>query len=69
MVNEKFIIKATRLINDEKETAIIEYITYNVTDDKNAIDVFTTTTKVRLGVNSLKAKKYLYDHIIYDSFN
>lgn len=60
MIKEEFIIKATRLISDEKATAIIEYITYNITDDKNGIDVFTTTIKVRLGMNAMKAKKILF---------
>lgn len=67
---EEFIIKAAALINDEKATAIIEHITYDVMDDKYGIDVFTDPTiKGRLGVNAMKAKKHLYDHIVYDSSN
>lgn len=67
---EEFIIKASSLINDEKATAIIEHITYNVMDDKYDTDVFTDPTiKGRLGVNAMKANKHLYDHIVYDSIN
>ena len=67
---EEFIIKAAALINDEKATAIIEHITYDVMDDKYGTDVFTDPTiKGRLGVNVMKAKKHLYDHIVYDSSN
>ena len=67
---EEFIIKAATLINDEKATAIIEHITYDVMDDHYGTDVFTDPTiKGRLGVNAMKAKKHLYDHIIYDSSN
>lgn len=67
---EEFIIKAAALINDEKATAIIEHITYDVMDDKYGTDVFTDPTiKGRLGVNAMKAKKHLYDHIVYDSLN
>lgn len=67
---EEFIIKAASLINDEKATAIIEHITYDVMDDKYGTDVFTDPTiKGRLGVNAMKAKKHLYDHIVYDSTN
>ena len=67
---EEFIIKVAGLINDEKATAIIEHITYDVLDDKYGIDVFTDPTiKGRLGVNAMKAKKHLYDHIVYDSSN
>lgn len=67
---EEFIIKAAGLINDEKATAIIEHITYNVIDDKYGTDVFTDPTiRGRLGVNAMKAKKHLYNHIVYDSSN
>ena len=65
---EEFIVKAATLINDEKATAVIEHITYDVLDDHYGTDIFTDPTiKGRLGVNAMKAKKHLYDHIIYDS--
>lgn len=67
---EEFIIKAASLINDEKATAVIEHITYNVLDVRYGTDVFTAPTiKGKLGVNAMKAKKHLYDHIVYDSTN
>lgn len=67
---EEFIIKAAALINDEKATSIIEHITYDVMDEKYGTDVFTDPTiKGQLGVNAMKAKKHLYDHIVYDSSN
>lgn len=67
---EEFIIKVAALINDEKATAIIQHITYDVMDEKYGTDVFTDPTiKGRLGVNAMKAKKHLYDHIVYDSSN
>nr|WP_300837048.1 DEAD/DEAH box helicase family protein [uncultured Acetatifactor sp.] len=65
---EEFIVKAVALINDEKATAVIEHITYDVLDDYYGTDVFTDPTiKGRLGVNAMKAQKHLYDHIVYDS--
>ena len=67
---EEFIIKAASLINDEKATAIIEHITYDVLDEKYDINVFTDPTiKGRLGTNAMKANKHLYDYIVYDSTN
>ena len=67
---EEFIIKAGSLINDQKATAIIEHITYDVLDEKYDTDVFTAPTiKGKLGVNAIKANKHLYDHIVYDSTN
>jgi type III restriction enzyme len=65
---EEFILKAATLINDEKATAIVQHITYNVLEDRYDTDVFTNPTiKGKLGVNAMKAHKHLYDHIVYDS--
>ena len=67
---EEFIIKAARLINDEKATAIIQHITYNMLDERYETDIFTEPTiKGRLGENAMKAQRHLYDHIVYDSTN
>lgn len=67
---EEFIIKAASLINDEKATAIIQHITYDVMDEKYDTDIFTDPTiRGRLGVNAMKAKRHLYDHVVYDSTN
>lgn len=67
---EEFIVKAAALINNEKATAIIEHITYDVLDEHYGMDVFTDPTiKGKLGVNAMKANKHLYNHIVYDSTN
>lgn len=67
---EEFISKAAQLINDEKATAIVQHVTYDVLDEKYDTDIFTDPTiKGKLGVNAMKAKKHLYDHIVYDSTN
>ncbi len=67
---EEFISKAAQLINDQKAAVIIEHITYDVLDEQYGTDIFTAPTiRGRLGVNAMKAKKHLYDHIVYDSAN
>ena len=67
---EEFIIKVSNLINDEKATVIIQHITYNILKDHYETDIFTEPTiKGKLGSNAMKAKKHLYDHIVYDSTN
>ena len=67
---EEFILKAAALINDEKATAIIQHITYNMLDEHYGTDIFTEPTiKGRLGTNAMKAQRHLYDHIVYDSTN
>ena len=65
---EEFIARAAQLINEQKAAAVIEHITYDVLDEQYGMDIFTKhTLKGRLGVNAMKAKKHLYDHIVYDS--
>ena len=65
---EEFIIKAAGLINDEKATAIIQHITYNVLNESYSTDIFTEPTiKGTLGVNAMKTSRHLYDHLVYDS--
>ena len=50
--------------------AIIQHITYNVLDECYGTEVFTDPTiKGRLGINAMKAKKHLYDHVVFDSTN
>lgn len=67
---EEFIIRTASLINDEKATAIIQHITYNVLDEQYSMDVFTDPTiRGKLGTNAMKVNKHLYDHLIYDSTN
>ena len=41
---EEFILKAAALINDEKATAIIQHITYNILDEHYDTDIFTEPT-------------------------
>lgn len=67
---EEFIIKSSQIINDEKATAIIQHITYDVMEDCYSTDIFTEPTiKGKLDVNARKVNKHLYDHVVYDSTN
>jgi type III restriction enzyme len=67
---EEFIIQAAKLINNEKATAIVQHITYDVLEDKYDTDLFTDAAiKGKLDVNAMKADKHLFDHIVYDSTN
>lgn len=67
---EEFIIRAARLINDEKATVIIQHITYNTLDERYDTDIFTEPTiKGKLDVNAMKVQRHLYDHLVYDSAN
>lgn len=66
---EDFIIKTSRIINDEKASTIIEHIVYNklgeVYNDK---EMFAEPNiKGCLNKNAMEVKKHLYDYLVYDS--
>ena len=65
---EEFIIRAAKLINDEKANVIIENITYNVLEEKYDTSLFTNATiRGNLKKNAMKTNKHLFDHVVYDS--
>ncbi|MBP3366054.1 MAG: DEAD/DEAH box helicase family protein [Treponema sp.] len=66
---EEFIIKAGNLINEEKATAVVQHITYNVLDETYDMQEIFAEAKIKgkLDVNVIKTKKHLYDHLVFDS--
>lgn len=67
---EEFILRASRLINEEKATAIVQHISYNLLDESYDTRLFTEPSlKGKLDVNARKSQKHLYDHVVYDSTN
>lgn len=48
------------MINDQKATAIIQHITYDLLDEAYDTDIFTDATiKGQLGKNAMKTQKHL----------
>ena len=67
---EEFIIRAGKLMNDAKAAVIFQHITYEALEDRYDTDIFTNAIiKGKLGINARKAKKHLFDHVVYDSAN
>jgi len=68
---EEFIIRAAKIINEQKATAIIEHIAYDKLTSVFSTNIFTEPDlkKGALGVNAIEAKRHLYDYVIYDSTN
>jgi type III restriction enzyme len=65
---EEFIIKTSRIINEQKATAIIQYIEYTLLEDKYDTSIFTEPSlRGRLNENAIPLGKHLYDYLIYDS--
>lgn len=58
------------MINEEKATAIVQHIAYNMLEERYDTDIFTEPTiNGKLGMIAVKAQRHLYDHIVYDSTN
>lgn len=65
---EEFMIRAAKLINEQKATTIIESITYDVLNDTFEADVFTKNTlSGQLGQNAIPVEKHIYDYVVTDS--
>lgn len=65
---EEFIIKAARIINEQKATVIIECITYNRINEKYDNDIFTINNiNGKLGENAISVKHSIYNYVITDS--
>lgn len=65
---EEFIIKVGNLINEKKAIAVIEKITYHMTDKVYESDIFTQSTiRGVLGKNAIESDKSLYDLVVVDS--
>jgi type III restriction enzyme len=65
---EEFIIRISRIINEQKAAAVVQYIEYALLEDKYDSTIFTEPAlKGRLGINAMPLQKHLYDYLIYDS--
>lgn len=65
---EEFIIRASKIMNEQKATTIIESITYDVVNETFHTDVFTKNTlKGQLGWNAVSVEKHIYDYVVTDS--
>ena len=66
---EEFIIKASKLIDEQKATVIVEHISYNLLEKTYDTGIFTEPSlkKGTLGKNAIPARKSLYNCIITDS--
>jgi type III restriction enzyme len=65
---EEFILKASRIINEQKATMIIKHITYNPIDQVFDENIFTSNNlKGTLGKDTIDVKKHIYDYVVTDS--
>lgn len=65
---ESFIAEATRLINEQKATVIIEHLAYDSVEDKFDLDIFTAgQTKQDFSKAGNKLQRHIYDYVLTDS--
>jgi type III restriction enzyme len=65
---ESFIAEATRLINEQKATVIIEHLAYDPVEDKFDLDIFTAgLTKQDFSKAGDKLQRHIYDYVLTDS--
>jgi type III restriction enzyme len=65
---ENFISEATRLIQEQKATVIIEHLSYDAVTDTHDIDIFTDgQSKQDFSKAGEPLKRHIYDYVITDS--
>jgi type III restriction enzyme len=65
---ENFIAEATRLINEQKATIIVEHLTYDPVEDNFDFDIFTVgQTKQDFSKAGEKLQRHIYDYVLTDS--
>jgi len=65
---ESFIAEATRMINEQKATAIIEHLAYHPLDDRFDTDIFTAAqTSQNFSCAGDRLKRHIYEYALTDS--
>lgn len=66
---EDFMIKAARIINEQKATMVVEHLTYSPVDDRHELlDIFTVSNKENFS-RAIKTQRHVYDYVFTDSQN
>lgn len=65
---EHFIAEATRLVNEQKATMIVEHLAYDPVDDRYELDIFTDgQTKQDFSKSGARLNRHIYDYVLTDS--
>lgn len=66
---EDFILKTSRLINEQKATIIVEHLAYNPVEDTHTLDIFTQEKPKEDFSKAVKTDRHIYDYVFTDSKN
>lgn len=65
---EEFIIRAGKIIDRRKSSAVIEHIAYHKMDQQYEADIFSAQElRGRIGIDAIRSDKSLYDLVVVDS--
>ena len=65
---EDFIAQASRLINEQKATVVVEHLAYNTIAETHSLDIFTRDKRtVDLSSAGEKLNRHIYDYVFTDS--
>jgi len=65
---ENFIAEATRLVNEQKATMIVEHLAYDPVEQRYDLDIFTAgQTKQDFSKSGAKLDRHVYDYVLTDS--
>jgi len=66
---EDFLMKATRIVNEQKATVIIEHLAYSPLEDTFSTDIFTAGKAKEDFSKAVKTDRHIYDYVFTDSAN
>jgi type III restriction enzyme len=66
---EDFMLKAARLINEQKATVIVEHLAYDPVEDSHTLDIFTQEKPKEDFSKAVKTGRHIYDYVFTDSAN
>jgi type III restriction enzyme len=66
---EDFILKTSRIINEQKATVIVEHLAYNPVEDTHTLDIFTQEKSKEDFSKAVKTDRHIYDYVFTDSDN
>ena len=64
---EDFLAQASRLINEQKATVIVEHLTYDMIDEKYDTDIFTREKPKENFEKALPVNRHIYEYVFTDS--
>jgi len=64
---EDFMIKSSRIINEQKATMVVEHLTYSPVDDRHELHDIFTVDKQQDFSRAIKTELHVYDYVFTDS--